>query len=214
MPTRRNTKCWLDTESPEGASAAANAFWRKAQADVREGTFWADRIKDLRDEPGKRLALALENLPLPGAFREAAVALRAIIRALRRQRKPFEEPLNLLYWLAATESFMVDFAPILKEPGFNVMESIPGEVVRGLDFSYSTLGFNRLRLLNATDTKWLTEIWGEPKGHTTLHKLHQRTWDKFEMSLHIRRQRDQDQFLYQLRAGASPPRKRWWQLWQ
>ena len=53
------------------------------KAGVPPGVFWADYIKTLKDDPERRLAVARAYLPLPAAFRHAAVALRALIR--RRQ---------------------------------------------------------------------------------------------------------------------------------
>ena len=67
-------------------------------SDTNTGKFWADRIKDLRGEPARRLGLAFENLPLPGAFREASIATRALIRSKRKAGDEFEEELRLLYW--------------------------------------------------------------------------------------------------------------------
>ena len=52
---------------------------------VPKGVFWADYIKTLRDDPEGRLVVARDYLPLPAAFREAAVALRALIRGKRKE---------------------------------------------------------------------------------------------------------------------------------
>jgi hypothetical protein len=174
---------WTDTESDDEARSRSGEFWAGLRKDLDGGQFWADRIKEFRSEPAKRLSLALTNLPLPAAFQEAAVAVRALIRAKRSVGQPFEEELSLLYWLAAMRSFMLEYAPRLREPGFNVVEAVPGSRLRSLRYSYAELGYRELSLLNKTDVKWLCEAWGEPASHSTLNALHGELWEEYENKL-------------------------------
>jgi hypothetical protein len=174
---------WLDTSSTGQALGNIAVFWDKLRSDINDGSFWADRIKVLREEPLKRLRLALENLPLPAAFREAAVALRAIIREKQQAKSEFTDEVAFLYWLAAVESFGLPYSESLRQPGFNVLESIPGNVIKSLSFSYQDLGYKQLSLLNKTDIKWCVALWGEPNQHTTLNALHNAVWQKYERQL-------------------------------
>ena len=178
---------WFESATDIEAQERLPQFWKDLGAGEQAGEFWADQIRRLRDDPGKRLAMALEHLPLPRAFKEAAVALRAIIRERRKSNEPFEQYLAWLYWLAAAYSFMDPFSERLREPGYNVMESVPGQVIRSLDFDYSNLGHQKLDLLNKTDRKWLVECWGEPDQHSTLNALHRNVWDEYEKKLIARR---------------------------
>ena len=161
--------------------------------DLDAGEFWADRIKRYRTDAQVRLRLALEYLPLPAAFREASVALRSIIRTKRKEKQPYEEELAFLYWLAAICSFSVPYAEKLKEPGYNVIESMPGTVIRNLPFEYRILGYRNLELLNTTDRKWIVEVWGDPERHSTLHEIHRSVWDAYEEKL-IKLRREQSIF--------------------
>lgn len=176
-----------DTRSDDDARTRAGEFWAGLRADLDASQFWADRIKEYRGDPAKRLGLALANLPLPAAFSEAAVATRALIRAKGKGEEPFDEEPALLYWLAALHSFMLDYAPRLREPGFNVVESIPGQRLRSLHYRYSKLGYRDLSLLNKTDVKWLIAAWGEPASHSTLNALHKELWDEYQTKLIERR---------------------------
>ena len=176
-------KAWIDTANDAEASARSREFWSSMRADLDAGAFWADRIKGFRQDAQKRLQLALRNLPLPAAFREAAVALRSLIRAKRKTKQAYEEELAFLYWVAAIDSFSVPYSARLREPGFNVIESMPGAVIRNLPFDYDRLGHEQLALLNATDRKWIIERWGEPKAHSTLHELHRTVWVEYEEKL-------------------------------
>lgn len=176
-------KPWLQTSSDSEADARSNDFWAAMRDDVDAGEFWADRIKQYRADAQARLQLALKNLPLPAAFREASVALRSFIRTKRKEKQPYEEELAFLYWLAAICSFPIPYSAKLKEPGFNVIESMPGTVIRNLPFEYCVLGYEKLELLNATDKKWIIEIWGEPERQSTIHELHRSVWDTYEDKL-------------------------------
>lgn len=151
--------------------------------DLDAGTFWADRIKGYRTDAQARLKLALENLPLPAAFKEASVGLRTLIRVKRKEKQTYQEELAFLYWLAAICSFSTPYSVKLREPGFNVIESIPGTVIRNLSFEYDVLGYQKLELLTATDRKWIVEAWGEPSQHSTLHELHLSVWESYEDKL-------------------------------
>jgi hypothetical protein len=194
---------WLDTEGDEQSLANVENSAEAMRQDVEAGTFWADRIKHYRDEPRKRLEIAMENLPLPAAFREAAIATRAIIRAKRKNNESYDEELDPLYWLAAIDSFMLPYAERLKEPGYNAVASIPGAKIRSLSIDYRQLGYRELELLNKTDTKWLVRAWGEPEGHTTLNQLHQWLWDEYEEKLIEKRQKEREQAIQGFRQLAN-----------
>lgn len=180
---------WLDTTNAENSLAAQAAFWEGLRADLQSEAFWADRIKQFQDQPIQRLRVAIENLPLPAAFREAAVATRALIRARLKRREDHIEELGMLYWLGAIESFGVPYSEYLKQPGFNVLQSVPGDVIKSLTFTYNLLGYQHLGLLNKTDAKWCVSHWGEPQTHTTLNSLHADLWKKYEKAEHQRQER-------------------------
>lgn len=181
---------WHKTSDDLEAEDHTTEFWNRHSEELNNDNFWADRIKKYKGEPAKRLKLALENMPLPASFREAAIATRALIREKRKNKESYDEQLYLLYWLAAVDSFSIPYSEKLKEPGYNVIESIPGEKLKTLPFSYKHLGYTDLTLLNKTDVKWLIETWGEPQAHSTLHRLHFDVWEKYEDKLRIKRNSD------------------------
>ena len=178
---------WLHSQSDEQAASRVEQFWSAMRDDLKASVFWADEIKKHRDEPGKRLQMAMDKLPLPAAFREAAVAIRAIIRKKRKAKEPYDNELGLLYWLAAIKSFMLPYADRLEEPGYNVVESIPGKQIWSLPVNYAELGYEQLGLLNKTDRKWLIEMCGEPQAHSTMNRVHRAVWDEYEDKLIRRR---------------------------
>lgn len=215
---------WIDTEIEEHASQHGEAFWTDHRKAIQDDSFWADKIKELRDEPEARLELALENLPLPGAFREAAKALRAVIRNAKKEGPDWKPLLQRLYQMAAYESFMLDYAQRLQQPGYNVMESVPGKTVTSLPFTYDQLGYRKLRLVNKTDIKWMIEAWGEPKEHTTLNAMHKATWDHYEDILIQKKISDNLQFKSEISKLFDEHRKSstqaivqskrlWWRFW-
>jgi len=192
---------WHKTETDVDAEIHSGDFWSHHRDELKSGEFWADRIKKLRGEPVKRLEVALENMPLPASFSEASIATRALIRDKRKQGEAYDEELALLYWLAAINSFSIPYSEVLKEPGYNVMESIPGKKLKGLPFSYKSLGYEKL-LLNKTDIKWLIENWGEPDTHTTLHEMHNDVWVEYELKLKGKRNQQYEESWNSINSSA------------
>jgi len=174
---------WVDATSSVEAEARTEVFWSAMRTDIDAGTFWADRLKTIRGDATRRLEVAMDHLPLPGAFANAAIALRSQIRARRAAKESCQDELAFLYRLAAMRSFMIDYSSLLGEPGFNVMESAPGHVISNLRFEYKHLGHQNLTLLNTTDRKWLVELWGLPERHSTLNELHHAVWKEYESRL-------------------------------
>lgn len=188
---------WLKTTTLEESARRSGEFWVSMRKESDAGEFWADRIKAYQNEPQERLRLAMEQLPLPGAFAHAAIALRAMIRGLKKAGHDFEEQLAFLYWLAAISSFSIPYSKRLKQPGFNVMEIVPGDELRNLQFKYDDLGTEKLGLLGVTDRKMIEAAWGKPKRHSTLNSLHAGVWEKYEDDL----ARIQDEQLSRLIKG-------------
>jgi hypothetical protein len=133
-------------------------------ARVPRGVFLADHIKTLRNDPRARLKIARQHQPLPGAFREAAIALRALIREARKAGEDDAALLSDLYLTGARDSFLHSTPHIPGYGvGYNVVETIPREVWESLEMPYPKIGYTELRLLNKTDQKWLVDAWGEPR---------------------------------------------------
>lgn len=125
-----------------------------------DGEFWSEGIARLKDDPAARLAMALRHLPLPAAFREASIALRAMIRAKRKAKLPYDDELRQLHRLAAIGSL----AP------YDDLEMTPYAEFERIDLLPETIGWNEI--VGATDAKWMTEAWPEPKQHTTAKALY------------------------------------------
>ena len=174
---------WLVSSSDKEAVTGAKARLGDLRDDICNGTFWYDRIKLIREFPNERLNLAMENFPLPAAFNEASIALRAMIREKKKSNDDIVEEIKLLYWIAAIQSLGVPYSKRLKEPGFNILESIPGSVIKGLPVAYQKLGYQHLELLNKTDVKWIVSAWGEPKKHSTMNRIHSMLWKEYEDKL-------------------------------
>lgn len=144
---------------------------------VPAGVFWADHLATVKDQPAVRLALALQYLPLPAAFVEAATALRAMIRAQRKAGEPLGDLLAVLYDLAARSSLLLD-TPFIEGigPGYNVADSISREAWQSLPMPYRELGYENLSLLNRTDRKWVAQEWGDPRAHRSAQDYHSSFW--------------------------------------
>lgn len=185
---------WIETKTPEDAKFLYERMWGVelregdgvTQLRVRgeglseKGEFWGDAIAKLKDDPKARLDMAFRHLPLPGAFHQAAVALRSIIRDKRKQKSDYLSELTQLYHLAAILSFSIPYAPRLKQPGYNVFACVPFAEFQRMSLTWQTLGCEKLDLLSKTDRRWMFEAWGEPPCHTTAHEKYQSLWDRYE----------------------------------
>ncbi|QUM88854.1 hypothetical protein HWV03_08610 [Moritella sp. 36] len=178
---------WHNTSDYLGKEEYSMDFWTLHSEELKSGEFWENRRKNYKGKSGKKLTLALKNMPFPASFHKAAVATRGLIREKRKVNEPYDEQLYLLYWLAAIESFSIPYSQNLKEPGHNVFYSIPRKTLQRLQFTYQTLGYKDLNLLNKTDIKWLIDTWGEPTEHNTLHKMHIDVWKEYENKLKAKR---------------------------
>ena len=87
----------------------------------------------------------------------------------------------------------------LAEPGFNVLQAMPGSVVTGLEFSYRMLGHERLALLNKTDRKLIEVAWGFSETHSTLLDMHREVWNEYEGKLLQLRQLERERFNNEIR---------------
>lgn len=183
---------WHKTKNFSETEQQQESFWRDISKGIENGSFWADEIKKYKNDPIKRLRVALNNLPLPAAFREAMIAIRTMIRSKRKDKEKYDDELAMLYWLAAIDSFSLEYSENLKEPGFNVLSLVPGEKLKTLKFEYNTLGYKYLRLLQKTDVKWLVENWQEPESHNTLYEFHKELWFRYEALLKEKRKKDEE----------------------
>ena len=188
---------WIETKTDDDARRRGEAQWTPVWAENGDGSatasvpgpekvdgqFWGDAIKEVQDDPAARLAMAERQLPLPGAFSQMAVARRAIIRQLKKEGKPFGDELRQLHYWAALSSWSVPYSEVLREPGFNVLESTPYAKLANLDLTYGVIGCDELLGLNKTDRKMMRDAWGEPKAHTTAHALYGELWREQESKL-------------------------------
>jgi hypothetical protein len=177
---RRGCVIWLETRTEADAAKRREAMWGVVWSDeetdegpalmgrvngegLQEGKqFWADAIKDVRDDPARRLAMARRHLPLPAAFREAAIALRSIIRAKRKAGKPLDSELRELHRLAAIASLGI----------YDELDATPFAKINALDLSPDLLGWEQLALLSTMDHKWMAEAWVTPQRHVTGRSLY------------------------------------------
>lgn len=209
---------WIDTKTDADARRRGEAQWTPVWTENQDGSakaavpgpekvdgqFWGDAIKEVQDDPAARLAMAERQLPLPGAFSQMAVARRVIIRQLKKEGKPFGDDLRQLHYWAALSSWSVPYSEVLREPGFNVLESTPYAKLANLDLTYDLIGCDELLGLNKTDRKMMRDAWGEPKAHTTAHALYSKLWREQESKLAAVRGKRRDDLMAEIAALARP----------
>ncbi len=180
VPVEFALSSWLSSSRTDETGTRTDKFWDDFRRDVQNGEYWADKSKQARANPRERLGIAMKMLPLPEAFRDAALAVRTLIREANKAKEPTDRLVELLYWLAAIASFGIPYAERTRQPGANVMEVASGAEIASLPFTYGELGYTRLDLLTATDRQTIVTAWGEPGEHSTLNELHPELWARYE----------------------------------
>ncbi len=212
-------------------SIAEVESWKESlyvrQEGVRE--FWSDAVKRLKRE--KRYADAAEicrqQIPLPAAFRDLMVSLRALIRQKRKAKATCEDLLRELFEVAVYGDVLTRFPyvelarPILGEksvrgyPGYGIAEIAHRNGARSrMRFDYEQIGYRNVTWLGASDRKWLLEAWGEPKRHSDPFEQFQPDWlralDEFARALESQEKRSQQEWQDLIRAAPAERRRRWW----
>lgn len=96
------------------------------------------------------------------------------------------------------------YSEVLREPGFNVLESTPYARLANLNLAYDVIGCDELPSLNKTDRKMMREAWGEPKAHTTAHALYAELWREQESKLTAVRGKRRADLMEEIVALARP----------
>lgn len=186
---------WIETKTDNDAREVQRAKWLVVATEngdgwsatlegghfYEDGVFWADACKKLKGYPRERLAIAIRQMPLPAAFKEACISLRALIREARKHEIDYREHLSRLHFYAAVSSFCLPYSETLQTPGFNIFESIPYSVFESrMNLSWHQIGYKSLGLLNKTDASWMLELWGEPDRQRSTHELYSSVWLEYE----------------------------------
>jgi len=209
---------WLDTKTQTQASERQARMWGTVWAETEGGGlagrasgeglyegehFWADAIKETHDDPVARLAMAKRHMPLPAAFREAAIALRAIIRAKKKANEDFEQELRELHRWASIQSIA----------GYDQLEVTPFAKINVLNLEPATIGWDQLTVLNQTDRKLMAARWPMPGRHTTGAVLYPKIGNDARALIERKRKADMARTMSQLDAllasdKAAPPQIR------
>lgn len=173
------TMRWIDTTTEDQVVRRDEALWKPVWTPTETGIeghtpgpredggeFWYETLQRSKDDPQRRYEIAERHLPLPAAWREMAIALRAMIRQARKEGADAEPALRKLHGLAALWSFAVE-TDADKGIGYGLFEMTPYSRFAGLDLSWERIGCDELILLNATDRKWMRAAWGEPPVHSS-----------------------------------------------
>ena len=136
----------------------------------------------------KRLELALPYLPKEQAFSAALTACRMAIRACQKEETDKHLWIARLYCLNALTNLPPDRSIYSDElrhlllAEWHARWHIPISTWETLPIDYRTLGYSEL-CLSPSEIKWITDAWGEPRSHGTLHDQYPHVWREAVTSL-------------------------------
>lgn len=169
---------------------------------------WANRVRRLRTTGHTRAAVAecRKHIPYPGAFREAAKAIRTSIRERRRNGEDARDLLRELYWWGVAENFFryIEWNKIITE---DILHPTAIACLEGIECPYPGIGYAHIELLNQTDAKWLVEAFGEPSRHWNAKDANPELWQAAIETFRKAKRRD-EQHYWGSRGFDGPPLKR------
>ena len=117
------------------------------------------------------------RIPVPAAFRNIAMAIRADIRARRKEKIDTTDLLAKLYQWAVIEDFFTQIEwNRISDHG--ILRSATRPFIKRIQAPYKTIGYANLYLLKKTDVKWLVEAFGEPEAHSTARDANLELWQE------------------------------------
>ena len=154
--------------------------------------FWTDTIKRLKKTSQNReiVAVSKENLPLPEAFSEMAIALRKQIRGKRKGKEPHNDLLKQLYHAAVWQNFFADIdACCLLEQADSCR--VAGQSIPRVKCDYNLIGYEHLDMLGVNDVKWMVAAWGEPKHHNMARTINLELYEQTAARYKLEKEREQ-----------------------
>ena len=154
--------------------------------------FWTDTIKRLKKAGKNReiIAVSKENLPLPEAFSEMAIAHRKQIRGKRKGKEPHNDLLKQLYHAAVWQNFFSDVdACCLMEQADSCR--VAGQSTPRMKCDYNLIGYEHLDMLGVNDVKWIVAAWGEPKNHNLARTINLELYEQTAARYKLEKEREQ-----------------------
>lgn len=139
---------------------------------------WLERIMSARKEgnPERALLLAEAAYPRWGAYTQACLILRQMLREQSKGNALSESALHKLYQAAAMAEFLHEKGAARK-PTQQELLTVYKELA-ALRFSYKGIGYDRLRLIRKADIKLFNRLWGLPEQHRLPRQAHQEKWSE------------------------------------
>lgn len=100
----------------------------------------------------------------PSGLRTVLKNIRALIRARRRDKEPYQDLLRAMY----NTSILVDFTQSLRFGSIQphaIFEFVALSDIKDVQIDYATIGLDQLEAPLKTDRKWYVESFGEPDNH-------------------------------------------------
>lgn len=158
---------------PHSVSEIAAPATRKSKS-----ANWLSESRRLRGAGDLHGALQLcrQAYPQAGAFKQACVVIRAMVREARKMEQNPEPLLESLYRTAALSAYFHAEDDKLPSLSSSELRKIVGEGWIDMSLPYQEIGVEHIALLNNADIRQLQECWGVPDRHVAVRHFHQEAW--------------------------------------
>jgi hypothetical protein len=141
---------------------------------------WLDDVTELktRGELNAALTRCQQEFPLWGAYNQACIIIRSLIR---RGQAGSEEEIKLLkelYDLAATAELLHDKSEAEEALSLGQIKQMDLRRLESLEHPYEHIGYAYLRLIRKSDIKLMQTRWGRPREHQLPRQYHEKLWQQ------------------------------------
>lgn len=157
----------IPMQTPESAPVLPVTQSFNKQGHEQDKTPWKERCMSYRrnNQFEQALATAQEAWPQWQSYEQTAITLRALIKT-HPDLNEAERTLRQLYRIAAEASYLYDRPSDQPSPRWQtIAQSTTRQHLDQQSYSWQHLGYLHLKLLNQTDIKNMTKLWGEPGQH-------------------------------------------------
>jgi len=146
---------------------------------------WQDQVAYLKrhNQLTQALAVCEAEYPLWGAYSQACIVIRALLKEAQDDADNLQPIAEKLYQVATQAELLHEKTPDLPPLSTNQLKKLMLEQLTDFDMPYQKIGYTQLRLLKKTDIKLLTQLWGEPHNHVSPRAHCQAQWQPLIDSL-------------------------------
>jgi len=181
LPRAEDNQASVRRLKPKSGTQSVDEAENEAQTAVKN---WLDEVAELKTQGDLNLALdrCEREFPLWGAYNQACIILRAMLRQVPAADQDESPLLEKLYQLAAAAELLHDKTDADDSLPLGQMKELDLGRLHDLENPYDQIGYAYLRLIRKSDIKLMQARWGRPQEHQRPRQYHEAVWLEIKQS--------------------------------